>query len=77
MPAKVGFLERLKSLFGSIGASRSAQVSSQNLRVYWCDLCGPVRKSVSRNLVFDHLKKVHPDVIDRNRHICEEAEFKD
>lgn len=39
---------------------------------YSCDLCGVTSRL--RGVVYDHIKSTHKEVLDRNGHVCEQAQ---
>ena len=50
---------------------KTATVSAPPPVSYSCDLCGFTSK---RGAVYDHIKATHKEVLDRNGHICEQAQ---
>lgn len=53
-------------------AMRPVSAPPAQRRIYMCDLCGITSKS--RVQVFEHLRSLHPSVLDRNGHIHEDFE---
>ena len=73
-PQRISWLRRWwsRSSKGESPTVQTATVTAPSPVTHSCDLCGFTSRL--RGVVYDHIKFTHKEVLDRNGHICEQAQ---